>query len=51
MSKKFYMAPEMEEMELNVVTSLLAGSGDPDSGDPLNMGGENNGEDDGFGEG
>lgn len=48
MSKKLYMAPEYKIVELNVKSAILVGSGDPDSGDPLNMNGENNEEGDGF---
>jgi hypothetical protein len=47
MSKKFYMAPESEELLIET-EGFLAASTDLDEGDPIPMGGGDNNEDDGF---
>ena len=48
MSKKFYMAPESEELML-MTEGFLAASNDIDDGDPVPMdGGGDGGDDDGF---
>ena len=47
MNKKMYFAPEMEE-QLMEMEGFLCASGDLNDGDPLPMGGKDDGEDDGF---
>ena len=52
MNKKFYMAPESEEVMLEIESSLLAGSEggvtDINDGDPADMSGSDDNEGDGF---
>ena len=50
MSKKFYIAPESEELMLNMESSILVGSGiiDPESGDPVPVLPPSGDEEDGF---
>jgi hypothetical protein len=45
--KKYYVAPELEELEMEL-EGFLCGSKDIADGDPVDMGGENNDEDDGL---
>ena len=45
--KKMYVAPEVEELELEL-EGFLCGSSDIDDGTPADMGGTDNGEDDGL---
>jgi hypothetical protein len=45
--KKFYVAPELEELDLEL-EGFLCGSKDIEDGTPIDMGGENNDEDDGL---
>ena len=45
--KKFYVAPELEELEMEL-EGFLCGSGDIEDGAPVDMGGEDNEEDDGL---
>ena len=47
MSKKFYVAPESEELML-MTEGFLAASSDIDEGDPVPMGGSDSEEGDGF---
>lgn len=47
MNKKFYMTPEVEEVELEL-EGFLCGSSDIEEGVPVDMGGDNNDEDDGL---
>lgn len=50
MSKKFYIAPESEELMLNMESSILVGSGasNIEDGDPAIMDGNDDNEGDGF---
>ena len=50
MSKKLYMAPESEELIMEIESSILAGSGVTDiaDGDAADMSGTDDNEDDGF---
>ena len=45
--KKMYVAPEVEELELEL-EGFLCGSADIEDGSPVDMGGENGDEDDGL---
>ena len=50
MIKKLYMTPESEELMMEIESSILAGSGasNIEDGDPANMDGDDDNEDDGF---
>ena len=45
--KKFYVAPELEELEMEL-EGFLCGSADIEDGTPADMGGGNDDEDDGL---
>jgi hypothetical protein len=45
--KKYYVAPELEELEMEL-EGFLCGSTDIEDGTPADMGGNNNDEDDGL---
>ena len=45
--KKFYVAPELEELEMEL-EGFLCGSDDIEDGTPADIGGQNDDEDDGL---
>jgi hypothetical protein len=45
--RKYYVAPELEELEMEL-EGFLCGSTDIEDGTPVDMGGNNNDEDDGL---
>lgn len=45
--RKYYVAPELEELEIEL-EGFLCGSADIEDGTPVDMGGGNNDEDDGL---
>ena len=47
MSKKFYMTPESEELMFEIESAIL-GASNIEDGDPADMGGNDDSEDDGF---